>query len=93
MEQDNAALREAAVFPDPAAVARLALSESGFVFDPVTGRSYTVNATGLAVLRLLQKPTDLARLTAALEERFESNAGQVERDVLEFAAALRSHVK
>ena len=33
---------------------RLASSESGFVFDPVSGQSYTVNETGLALLRLLQ---------------------------------------
>lgn len=83
----------ASAFPDPEAVARLALSDSGFVFDPVSGRSYSVNATGLALLRLLQKPTGLAEVVEALQERFEGDAATLERDVIEFASVLRSQIK
>jgi hypothetical protein len=83
----------ARVFPDAEAVGRLALSDSGFVFDPVSGRSYSVNATGLALLRLLQKPTGLAEVVAALQERFEGDAATLERDVIEFASVLRSQIK
>jgi hypothetical protein len=35
-------------------LAVLAVSESGFIFDPVTGHSYTANATGLRILELLK---------------------------------------
>jgi len=83
----------ARVFPDPETVGRLALSDSGFVFDPVTGRSFSVNATGLAILRLLQKPTGLAEVVEALQERFMSDAATLERDVIEFAGVLRSQIK
>lgn len=83
----------ASVFPDPEAVGRLALSDSGFVFDPVSGRSYSVNATGLALLRLLQQPTGLAEVVEALQERFEGDAATLERDVIEFASVLRSQIK
>ena len=83
----------ARVFPDPETVGRLALSDSGFVFDPVTGRSFSVNATGLAILRLLQKPTGLAEVVEALQERFVSDAATLERDVIEFASVLRSQIK
>lgn len=83
----------ATVFPDPAAIGRLALSDSGFVFDPVTGRSYTVNVAGLAVLRLLQKQTDLPQVLKAMQEQFEGDATVIECDVIEFAGVLRSQVK
>jgi hypothetical protein len=83
----------ARVFPDAQTVGRLALSDSGFVFDPVSGRSYSVNATGLALLRLLQKPTGLAEVVAALQQRFEGDAASLERDVIEFASVLRSQIK
>jgi len=83
----------ARVFPDAQTVGRLALSDSGFVFDPVSGRSYSVNATGLALLRLLQKPTGLAEVVAALQARFEGDAATLERDVIEFASVLRSQIK
>lgn len=33
----------------------LAISETGFIFDPQTGQSFTVNATGLLVLDLLKQ--------------------------------------
>ena len=39
-------------FPKQALFNRLALSGSGFVFDPVTGNSFTVNTTGLSILRI-----------------------------------------
>jgi len=80
-------------FPDPATVGRLALSDSGFVFDPVSGRSYSVNASGLAILRLLQKPTGLAEVVEALQARFEGDATTLERDVIEFADVLRGQIK
>ena len=83
----------AGVFPRAETLARLALSDSGFVFDPVSGRSYGVNATGLALLRLLQKPTGLAAVVQALQERFEGDAATLERDVIEFASVLRSQIK
>jgi hypothetical protein len=83
----------ARVFPDPETVGRLALSESGFVFDPVSGRSYSVNATGLAILRLLQKPTGLAEALDALQTQFEGDAATLERDLIEFAGVLRSEIK
>lgn len=83
----------ATVFPDPAVVSRLALSDSGFVFDPVTGRSFTVNASGLAILRLLGAQRDLAGVLAALAGQFEGEAAAIERDVIEFAATLRSQIR
>lgn len=83
----------ASVFPDPETVGRLALSDSGFVFDPSNGRSYSVNATGLAILRLLQKSTTLAEVVEALGTRFEADAATLERDVIEFAGILRSEIR
>ena len=83
----------ARAFPDPEAVGRLALSDSGFVFDPVSGRSYSVNATGLALLRLLQKPVGIAEIVEALQAKFEGDAPTLERDVIEFADVLRGQLK
>ncbi len=83
----------AGVFPEPETVGRLALSDSGFVFDPMTGRSYSVNGTGLAILRLLQKPTGLDEVIADLGQQFEGEPSILERDVIEFASVLREQIK
>lgn len=79
-------------FPPLGSLQRLAISESGFVFDPVSGHNFTVNETGLSILRRLQKNTELAPLLKALTEEYEISARDLERDVLEFAGMLRDYI-
>lgn len=80
-------------FPKRETLCRLALSESGFVFDPVTGNSFTVNTTGLSILRQLQRWDDWNQVITSLLEEFEIEAHVIERDVIEFASSLRSAFK
>jgi PqqD family protein of HPr-rel-A system len=93
MHNNRAAHGQSFDLPKPELLKRLALSDSGFVFDPVTGNSFTVNASGLAILRRLQDETDLARIVASLCEAFEVDALAAERDVIEFANQLRNAFK
>jgi hypothetical protein len=76
-------------FPNAESLKRLALSESGFIFDPVTGNSFTVNHTGLAILRLIQHTLDLNHIIQRLRQEFDLDAQIAERDVIEFAGQLR----
>ena len=39
-----------AILPSAHALRRLAISESGFVFDPFSGHHFTVNETGREIL-------------------------------------------
>ena len=71
---------------------RLAISESGFVFDPVSGNSFTTNDTGLVILRLLQKEQSIDPVMNALEQDFEVTPRELERDVLEFIGMLREQL-
>ena len=79
-------------FPPLTSLQRLAISESGFVFDPVSGHNFTVNETGLSILRLLQKDNELAPLLEKLASDYEASTRTLERDVLEFAGLLRDYV-
>jgi len=79
-------------FPPLASLQRLAISESGFVFDPASGHNFTVNETGLSILRLLQKDNQLASLIEKLASDYEVSPRVLERDVLEFAGLLRDYV-
>jgi hypothetical protein len=72
---------------------RLALSDSGFVFDPLTGNSFTVNTTGLSILRQLQKTEEWQQVIETLRSEFDVAHQIAERDVIEFAASLRSAFK
>ena len=85
-DQANAAL------PSAQSLRRLAISESGFVFDPMSGHHFTVNETGLEILRHLQKDQDLPGLLALLGQEYSVGTRELERDVLEFAGMLRKFV-
>lgn len=78
--------------PSLSSMQRLAISESGFVFDPVTGHNFTVNETGMAILRLLQKDNDVRHLLSSLEEEYDVNSRELERDTMDFVGALKDYV-
>jgi hypothetical protein len=79
-----------AQFPTPDVIGRLAVSNSGFVFDPVSGASFSVNVSGLAVLRAIQAgAADMDAIVRSLGTEFEAAPVVLERDVMEFAGRLR----
>lgn len=81
-------------FPTSAAIGRLAISSSGFVFDPLTGNSFTVNESGLAIMRaILSGATDKSAIVSFLETEFDATASVLGRDVVDFAARLREAIK
>lgn len=67
---------------------RLVLNDNGFIFDPVTGHSSTVNRAGLAILRQLRESSDVTRVVSALQHEFDVAAAIAERDVIEFSTLL-----
>lgn len=77
---------------DPSARLReLALSETGFLFDPVTGHTYTLNRTGCELLKLLRDGAAEKELPARLAERFAVEPLDAERDCLLFLDQLRAY--
>lgn len=68
-------------------VRALAVSDTGFVFDPRTGHAYTVNATGLLVLRALKEGNELPEIVGKLQSEFR-DVTSGEADVREFLALL-----
>ena len=68
----------------------LAVSDSGFVFDPYTGATFSVNATGLHILRGLQREEARREILANLESSFGIGEADLERDLDEFVGQLRN---
>jgi hypothetical protein len=68
----------------------IAISESGFVFDPFTGATFSVNATGKLILLKLREGFSPDQLDAALRDAFELfEDDDPSRDVHEFLGLLR----
>ena len=89
-EIDSSSVAE--LFPPADVLNRLAVSESGFVFDPASGHHFTVNETGLVLLRLLLKSPRLDQVLDTLGNEYDADPREMERDVIEFVSALRENV-
>jgi len=68
---------------------RLAINDEGFIFDPETGSSYTVNKTGLFIIKLLKEGKNEEDIVKALTEEFEIGEDEVKRDLVDFLEQLR----
>lgn len=81
----------AITLPNLDALRRLATSESGFVFDPVKGESYTVSPCGLQVLCLLKEGRTYDEVLAQVTREYDVDSRQAERDISDFIIQLRKH--
>lgn len=68
----------------------LAVSDTGFVFDPYSGFTFSVNETGRFILQRLKAGEGVEAVAAALAAAFElSPRDDPSRDVHEFILMLR----
>jgi hypothetical protein len=73
-------------------LAELAISDTGFIFDPGSGATFNVNATGLIALAALRDgvdPVDTAEIAARVRARFPSAPPDIGDHVSEFVRTLR----
>jgi len=69
----------------------IALSESGFVFDPSTGDSYTLNDQAMEIVRLLSSGLDLESITDHILENYEIDRVSFEKYFFDFAGMLKHY--
>lgn len=67
----------------------LAVSESGFIFDPSGGGVYTVNGVGKLILRLLAEGADKNEVEALIRSGYDTGEADVGRDIAEFMVMLK----
>jgi hypothetical protein len=71
-------------------LSELAINDRGFVFDPISGLSFSVNATGRFLLEQLKAGAEPAGLPQQLMRSFDVPPGEdPARDVREFLRLLR----
>ena len=66
----------------------LALSDTGFVFNPSTGDSFSVNPIGLEVLRMLKDNKEEEEIRKHLMETYQADSETIEKDYYDFIKAL-----
>jgi hypothetical protein len=66
----------------------LALSDSGFVFNPSTGDSFSVNPIGLELVRLLKDEKSDEEIRKYMLKTFEIDEVTFEKDFYDFKRML-----
>jgi PqqD family protein of HPr-rel-A system len=69
----------------------LAISDTGFIFDPLSGATFTVNATGLCILTALREGFTVDEIVERLKAKFDSVTRDVRDDLRDFLRALAGH--
>jgi len=68
----------------------LRITDQGMVFDPSTGESFTLNPTGLAILKLLINGTDESGIFEMMSQDYQISQMEFDRYFLDFLSVLKS---
>ena len=67
----------------------LAVSDTGFIFDPATGSSYTLNETAAFMFQLLKEGRSEEELLQSLMAEYEVDLKTLEFDFFDFLNQLK----
>jgi|JI10StandDraft_1071094.scaffolds.fasta_scaffold13604_10 PqqD family protein of HPr-rel-A system len=70
-------------------IKNLALSETGFLFDPATGNTFTLNESAVFILKALKNGMQQREIADSLTSEFEVTATQANEDVSDALLQLR----
>lgn len=69
----------------------VAVSDSGFLFNPSTGDSFSVNPLGLEILHLLKQGKEDSVIIAHIQNGYMVDQDTVEKDIYDFKNMLNSY--
>jgi hypothetical protein len=69
----------------------IAISESGLIFNPVNGESFSVNPVGLEIIRMIREETPVDEICRVILERFTVDASSFDKDFHDFVSRLKQH--
>lgn len=62
----------------------IAVSDSGFIFNPATGESFSVNPIGIKVFQLLKDQKTKEQITKVFMEEYDVSEGNLDNDLHDF---------
>jgi hypothetical protein len=69
----------------------VAVSDSGFVFNPTTGESFSVNPIGTEIIQLMKQGKSQKQITEDLLENYNTETDIIEKDIFEFYEMLKQY--
>jgi hypothetical protein len=69
----------------------IAVSETGLLFNPVTGESYAVNPIGVEILEMLKEGVNEAEIARRILDKYATEEATFEKDYQDFMTILHHH--
>ena len=69
----------------------IAISDSGFLFNPSSGDSYSVNPIGLEIFRLLKEGKNQDEVKDAILGQYETDSDSFDKDFYDFTVMLKNY--
>jgi hypothetical protein len=70
----------------------IALSDSGFIFNPSTGESFSVNPIGVEILKMLKEGKDKDAIKEVILDKYQTDDATFERDFYDFVNILNHYL-
>lgn len=68
----------------------VSISESGFVFNPTTGETFTVNLIGMEIINLLKVSNTEEDIKKFIIEKYNTDIDTYEKDYYDYIQMLKS---
>jgi hypothetical protein len=69
----------------------VAVSDSGFVFNPTTGESYSVNPIGMEIIKMMKLGKTTEEISKAILEQYNVEETTVDKDLNDFFEMLNHY--
>lgn len=69
----------------------IALSESGFIFNPNTGESFTLNPAGMEIFEMIRQESPSASILKAILQKYDIEKDLAEKDLEDFLQHLETY--
>jgi len=69
----------------------IALSDSGFIFNPSTGESFSMNPVGVEFFKLLKEGKEKDDIKEIILDRYQTDESSFERDFYDFINILNHY--
>lgn len=69
----------------------IAISDSGFIFNPSTGDSFSTNQVGMEIIRLLKEGKSKDEVIDGVVAKFNVDKATIEKDFADFSLMLNNY--
>ena len=69
----------------------IAISDTGFVFNPVNGESFSINPIGVEIINMMKEDKSFEIIMKAMLTKYSVEEATIEKDYFDFIGILKHH--